>query len=412
MTIQELNNQINLYIDTNNQDSIKGTFITNNGNQNFNNSKIIPSMKNCLLLKNKYEVLEVSKNFKGSLESLIKLKNKKIPSTIPVLNILMIGGGSSGGWNRVNNEHFLSASIGGEIKFAQIYNIDLKDNINITIGKGGESKSSQQSNLYDTSDSEKDISYGSNPGGDTIIEIIKKDVLTEKLTAFGGQFEKEEITDSTNNLSKIVYTPFSDNMLYSKYYELFKEVGEYHHNPTILDKNDSQFLFETDTPNSAYKHLKDFLIDKIQKQKFIFNTNNHNLINYGGLCLDIYNQLYYQASNNKTYYKNQIYMSNNYSSYESRQLKDFISELKNNFEKIPTKYDTINDYGAYLGKTGSSHIHKLLFFKGYNGVRYGEPGMPGDFYNISRGDKYHFWHVGQSGAGADGACLIYYSSEV
>ena len=143
MTLNDLNTILSQSVDISTSDSINTDLKTSIINQDFSDIFLVPSIQNIILLKNKYEVLEVKEDYLGELQELMRKQGKVIPSSIPFINVLLIGGGSSGEWTSKSFDDYISAGVSGEVKYQKIINISPKDTINIQIGKGGDRKDSQ-----------------------------------------------------------------------------------------------------------------------------------------------------------------------------------------------------------------------------------------------------------------------------
>ena len=68
MTISDLNNQLSGYIDLSESSEINVDLKTSIINQDFSDIFLVPSIQNIILLKNKYEVLEVKEDYLGELQ--------------------------------------------------------------------------------------------------------------------------------------------------------------------------------------------------------------------------------------------------------------------------------------------------------------------------------------------------------
>ena len=380
MTISDLNNQLSGYIDLSESSEINVDLKTSIINQDFSDIFLVPSIQNIILLKNKYEVLEVKEDYLGELQELMRKQKKVIPSSIPFINVLLIGGGSSGEWIQKSRDDYISAGVSGEVKYQKIINISPKDTINIQIGKGGDRKDSQLfiykglSSDYPGDTTDTSINIGGNSTfsiGDNVI-----------FTAYGGG-QEENLTGLRSEYNKNEY----------KY---------------ICDDN----IFKIENP--VFKNL-------------IFNSTNNCFISHlwkrvAGLELDIISSDYNSSRSWVDYLINLNKINkNNYNHIQS-----FLSTLKNNLKKIPESIDrsgisfpwpwyNYNEFGCYID-AGRDSEGKFLFFDGLDGSDPGSPGSPGDRVQFRRNDSFinapskttRFFHRGEMGAGADGICYIYY----
>lgn len=382
-SVNDLRISLEDYIDSNDDktQTIRG-FETTKTNQNFANIKLIPSIENTLLLKNKYEVIEILSDYTGSLKDLIQFQNKKLPSAIPFISVLTVGGGSSGGWRKKESDdssydEYIMDSCGGCKDFQVITNIELeKCYIDVKIGKGGLFKNYQQSDgIVSTAPTIEDINC--NPGGNTICSIGHK--LSEA-NPIDYQVVSTGLGGSYNTV----------NSLRSKYKDI------------EIDKLDTKELLFKDNK------MSDNSFNFVKKSNLYIN---HNYINCGGLSIDLKAQIRHVLSN---LYFSEYYLSNNYYSFDNGNINNFFNTFKDNYSKIPTSKYTINNYGIYLtAKSTSSHnASKAVFFSGLDGVNYGDAGTPGDLTFIKSNSNAYFYHLGSCGAGKDGVCYIYYPSEV
>ncbi len=384
ITLNDLKTILSQSVDISTHDTIDTDLKTNIINQDLFNNNLVPSVQNAILLKNKYEVLKVDKNFNGTLEDLIKQQGKRIPSELPFINILLVGAGSSGGWKKPqpHKSWYISAGIGGELITKKINNISLNSTVEITIGKGGIGKDSQLQ-IYSgpSKDSPEDtIDTSIVLGNNTIFNINEEEYI-----AYGGGQEYNEKGFRSNPSLKSEYQIFCDN-------DSFVDIKE-----------------------STFKNL-------------IFNIENnyytlHSYQRVGGLEIDIIAEES-SSSNRLTQYTDYSIYLNAINKNNYNNIQKFLSTIKNNLKNKPNSlldddsinpWYTYNEYGCYI-KAGRYAKGKCVFFDGLDGSDFGSPGSPGDYtyiyYHDDTGDEDVFKHCGKMGTGADGVCYIYYPKEV
>lgn len=427
MKISDLNN----FIDLSNNDTISNTILTTNKDQNFYDRNLIPTVENALLLKNKYEVIEVKEDYQGTLEQLIKMKGKKIPETVPFILVYLVGGGSGGGWveypdlpmfdtfKEENGGHGIvdevnygynqgSGLYGSGYKSIPtkkwINNINLKTNINISIGESG--KSLKNNTFYSKSATDylafeeamEANFYKPNSGKPTIFKVNG----SEFLRSFGGgcEYEGDNITEEQkNNILKEQMINILDCKKYiSGIYQLNHDL-DIQINPFIESISKTNKLFN-------YFILHNYLPVSIQLPftSRIFQWHGSSLTNRPWGSTMFYTDINYVN----------IDIYNNY-----------LNNIKDNFSKRPgineEDYykDIINDYGLHYYINRNVGHANSVFFDGLDVTYFGSPGLSGsiatyrDINRVTNQDSHPYnFQRGYCGKGGDGVCYIYYPSEV
>lgn len=398
MKISDFNN----YVDLSNSDGLSGLLLkTSNQNQIYEEN-LIPSVESVVFLKNKYEVLEVTEDYQGTLENLMKMKGKKVPKTLPFINVLLVGGGSSGGWAEMNNDStamsLFSGTMAGETKLKTIRNIKLNDNIEIKIGKGGESIPEYLLFHYDNWE---DIQISANEGHSSYFYYNQNEIISN-----GGKYV---LNPNTNEIDDVN----SHNGIFS-----FKQKNTL----PIIDTDTSWVdNYSLDISNFILKN--GYYISLLNNQ---FYYIPHSFQKLGGVYYDLF--LSIDGNSQRGQRTGQFLSIGENCDILLKVFLDNIKEQKNNAYKMkmPDWYNNrdpiVSEYGivghgSLRGAYAIDEPFRAVFFSGLDSKNYGTPGLPGDytkmaFYTSDNEYNQFFQHRGYCGKGGDGVCYIYYPSEV
>ena len=386
-TINDLNTTLQNKIDLDEENIISTPL--KKGNSGILNNKEIPSIEETVKhLQYNYEVLEIRRDYQGTLENLMRQQGKKIPKYLPFINLFLVGGGSSGGWiqDPVNEGTWHGSGYWGNTNFYYLNNIDLKTNINIKIGKGGISKPK----IMKISSLNKN-DYLPNLGGITKFSYNDNDFETP-----------ENSLKNTENFatgSALVCNP----AYVSNHSLIIDKQIEFDIETEVKKKVCNLKNFEIYTPhNYKYVNSVGFVITKYEESQLIGTTapGPHMLMQKYIVYSDIY--------------------ANDISIY-----KQYLENIKYNFIRRPN-YDILNgDYivnqfgavGEPPGKYSTKNSIDVVFFDGMDVSDIGMPGLPGSKSTYITGidDKdnpIYSYQRGYCGKGGDGACFIYYPKEV
>ena len=389
-TIGELNNTLQNKIDLSEENNISSP-IKKDNEIILDNKKEIPSIANVVKhLQYNYEVLEIRKDYQGTLENLMRQQGKKIPKYLPFINLFLVGGGSSGGWIKDPSDETIWYGSGywGNTNFYYLNNIDLKSNINIKIGKGGASipKTMNASSFYSTNND-----WLPNLGGITIFNYNDLSIQTSEPEIKNIENYK---TDKVFVVKPLYTTGSGSNTNLNVDRELSFNLNNVKKENCNLKNSDIYIPH-----NYNYASGLGFVIQNRVKSWYPVFTSNFLEQSY-----NIWTNIY---ANNVDIYK--------------KYLENIMYNFSRRPELVGRRQYKINSYGA-TGKeyVGDGEIIDAVFFDGMDVLDIGMPGLPGskscyisDFVDEPYdGKAIYSYQRGYCGKGGDGACFIYYPKEV